>query len=140
MRQPTRSHASKDQDKVSAACAKHCLPDEDKTRQEFKASCDISTILQRHGVGPIPQRQMTYGAVDFDLDLHAAYMASERLRSQFANLPAHVRDAYPDMVSLMTAIARGEQVSFSPATADAGSSTPAADAAAGGSGAAPPST
>lgn len=56
-------------------------PKEDVARQEFKADCDIQTLLTRYGAFA-PARPVSYGAdVDYDVQasdiLHANYAVSE---------------------------------------------------------------
>lgn len=114
MRPATRSHISKDQDAVSRACGIACDPADTRTRQEFKATSDVANILKRHGanLNPAP---MPFGAVDFDLDLQTAYETVAKVTRGYHLLPEAVRAAYPDIRSILTALANGEVIDFNPA-------------------------
>lgn len=130
MHPATRSPISKDQDKVSASCALSCPPSEDRARQEFKGECDTLSILKKYGPGVLAPRHRS-GVRDYDLDLQSAMIAVNEVDKAYRNLSPELRERFKSLPALMTAIANGEEVQLKPpATADAGSTTPAADGAA----------
>lgn len=94
-----------ERDALSERTALVCDPAEDKTRQEFKAECDIQTILRSHGIMPRP---VQYGAVDFDIDLHSAYQSVTALKSGFARLPEAVRSKFGTFDGVVEALSQGE--------------------------------
>lgn len=84
-----------------------CDHTKDKTRQEFKAESDVNTILKRHGALP-PMREVTYGEVDYDLNLQAGLNAMERARQAWGNLPLEIRQKYNNWDKVALALTKGE--------------------------------
>lgn len=108
-------YCSRSQTDTAAQHAEHaptlfCPPAEDRTRQEFRDETDVNLLLQRYGAA-IPQKPVQYGEVDFDLDLHTAYGAFQRVREGFNSLVPMLRDKYPTLDELVAAIATGEVIS-----------------------------
>lgn len=126
-----RTHANflarLEQDSVASAVV--CPPDEDSARQEFAQEADINFLLRKYGA--VPQRPLSYGEVDFDLDFQQAQLAMRDVADGYARLPVVVRNRYPDLDSLLLAIANGEAIDLSPASDPAaGSSAAGSEAAA----------
>lgn len=136
MHPAVRSQVDDLQELYSLESGLACTPEEDKARQEFKAEADINVLLRKYGA--VPQRPLSYGEVDFDLDLHTAINAVSQASLGYASLPEHVRRKFPDLPSLFAAIANGEAVDFTAPPPSDGSSSEGGGAA-GGAGAAPPS-
>lgn len=128
---PRRSHSTY-LDSVEAdslAGSVQCSPDEDMTRQEFAQEADINFLLRKYGA--VPQRPVTYGEVDFDLDFQQARLAMRDVAEGYARLPESVRQRFPTLDSLLAALASGEVVDLSsavdpPAGGSAGESSAAA--------------
>lgn len=87
-----RPLSSIDFDAESASCGLCCPADEDKTRPEFAQDSDVNSLLARYGVLPLSSRPATFGEVDTDLDLLAAYNALQRAREAFQRLPRELRE------------------------------------------------
>lgn len=79
----------------------------DRARQEFKDEADINILLRRFGV-TVPQKQVTYGEANFDLDLQQAHAAVREAKEGFARLPEELRKKYPSWKSIFNAIQSGE--------------------------------
>lgn len=127
---PRRSHSTylDSLESDSLAGAIQCSPDEDMARQEFKQEADINFLLRKYGV--VPQRPVSYGEVDFDLDFQQARLAMREVSEGYARLSPEVRERYPSLEALLAAIANGEAVDLTPAPAGAGSGSPASGGAA----------
>lgn len=82
-------------------------PKDDRTRQEFKASTDIKTILLKHGGVP-PGRPLTFGEVDYSLDLQTALSTARNAEQAWSNVPIALRRDYPNWQSLLNALQRGD--------------------------------
>jgi hypothetical protein len=59
-------------------------PKEDVARQEFRADCDIQTLLARHGAFQ-PLRPAVYGEVDFDVSYSDLAQAEIRVAQAAAD-------------------------------------------------------
>lgn len=82
---------------------------EDMTRQEYKEEADINTILHRFavtGVAP-PTRTPVYGDRDFDIDLHAGYIAMADAQRAFLKLPKLLREHYGTYLKMLDAVHDG---------------------------------
>lgn len=86
----------------------------DTTRQEFKDDADINILLRRYGVGPQPQKQVTYGDIDTDGNLQDAYNAMDAARQAYHGMPREVRERYGNWMAMLGAIERGELVKAPP--------------------------
>lgn len=102
----TRSQADSSEDHAQHDMFLVCPPEEDKTRQEFRDEQDVNLLMQRYGAS-IPQQPVQYGEVDFDLDLHTAYGAVQRVREGFNSLDPALRVKYPTLDHLVAALATG---------------------------------
>jgi len=91
-------------DEIAVSEGLYCDPEEDMTRQEFKAESDINNLVTRHGLIPRP---VQYGEWDFDVDLSTSMEASRAVGAAYDALPHEVRVQYPDMGSVWAAIASG---------------------------------
>lgn len=86
-----------------------CPEEEDKTRQEDKAETDINRILQRFGVGQMPQlRQASYGELDYTIDLQIALEATAAAKRGWAALPPQLKRKYPNYLHLLNALESGQ--------------------------------
>lgn len=86
-----------------------CSESVDVARQEFKDEADVNKLLARFGVAA-PQRQPTFGEVDFDLDLQQAMFAVQEAKQAHAAMPANLRERYPTWQSLLNGLESGEFV------------------------------
>lgn len=71
-------------------------PERVTTKQEFKAECDINTLMARYrstGILP-PGRQVSYGDFSEVGDYHAAQQVLVTAREQFEGLPSEVRERF----------------------------------------------
>lgn len=80
----------------------------DNTRQEFRLEADVNHLLSRYGVGVPMQQQPQFGEVDFDLDLHSAYISVERSQHAFSELPYELRQKYGNVATMLDAMNSGE--------------------------------
>lgn len=78
----------------------------DMARQEFKNDADINVLLGRFGVNT-PQRQTTYGEVDFGMDLQQAIGAIDAARRMHRKLPLSLRERYPTWQSVLNGLNDG---------------------------------
>lgn len=99
------------QDQYSLASGIACDEAEDVTRQEFADEADVNVILRRFGVGNLPPMQpLTFGEVDYDLDLQGAYAAVRDATLAHQNLPEAIRANYPTWEDVYAGMERGELV------------------------------
>lgn len=82
-------------------------PSLDKARQEFKQESDVNIILARFGVNA-PQKQATFGEVDYNIDLQTAFAAIADAKRAHRELPEEIRRDYPTWQSLLNGIESGE--------------------------------
>jgi len=96
-----------------------CTSAEDKARQEHKAECDITTLINRYKAAPFQTRPLTSGFQDFDADLTTAHQALSRAREMHAHVTANPELAkrYPDLRSILVAMANGSIDFQTPASA-----------------------
>lgn len=81
-------------------------PDEDRTRQEFKADADVNVIVRRFGPNAFAGGE--YGSQDFDLDLLQVQEATRTALKGFSRLPEAVQARYRDVESYLAAFATGD--------------------------------
>ena len=93
-------------DEYSLACATVFDPDEDVTRQEFLADCDVNNVLAKHGL--FSSRPLEYGEADYDMDLSSAMQAQRMASEAFSRLDPSVTARYGSFAAVMAAVARGE--------------------------------
>lgn len=96
------------QAQVSLESGLDCSDLPDTARQEFKREADVNYILSRFGVGGIPQRQVSYGEADFDLDLQGAYIANDAAEKAFYYLSPSLREKYKSVAAMLDAMNSGE--------------------------------
>lgn len=103
--------------------------DDGQTKQSFKDSCDINTILKKAAVkGGLSHVQKypeaVYGEFDPELDLFAARERLARADEIFSSLPAEVRREFSNdalaFVEFANSLAPGELVEKIPAIAQPG--------------------
>lgn len=114
-------------------------PEEDVTRQEFGEEADVNVLLRRYGVGAMPP--LTYGEVNWDLDLQAAQLTIRDAREGLERLPLQVLEANGGLDTILRGVLDGtltelkvpakESADDVPADAAAGTRQGAAGAAAG---------
>lgn len=80
----------------------------DPVRQEFKDEADVNVMLNKFGMNVPMQRQPQFGETDFDLDLHSAYIAVDRVNHAMQALPPELREKYPTAARLLDAMNSGE--------------------------------
>lgn len=102
-----RRQSDDDQQRHSDAAAIDFTDDPGKTRQEFKDEADTNILLKRFGVG-IPQKQVTYGETDFNIDLQTALEAVAIAKKAYKDLPADLRKQYPSWQTLLNHIESGK--------------------------------
>lgn len=98
-----RTQHDQDQDVYSLASGLDTSDLPDRARQEMKADTDVNTILSRFGIGSL-QHQVSFGEVDFTLDLQQALAAVRSAETAYNALPEHVRAKYPDWLRVINAI------------------------------------
>lgn len=98
-----------DQDIVSLEAGLDCSTEPDTARQEFKREADVNYILSRFAVdGVLPSKQVSYGEVDWDLDLHGAYIALEAVDVARRSLSPALQRKYRSQKELLDAMNSGE--------------------------------
>lgn len=102
-----RRQSDGEQEIFSAEAAISFEDDPGKTRQEFKDEADTNILLKRFGVG-IPQKQVTYGETDFNIDLQTALEAVAIAKKAYKDLPADLRKQYPSWQTLLNHIESGK--------------------------------
>lgn len=106
MQRANRTQHDDKQDAISHASGIDCSTQDDTARQEFKDEADVNLMLGRYGVG-LPQKQITYGETDFDLDLQTALEAVNTARTAYRELPPELRKMYPSWQTLLNALETG---------------------------------
>ena len=95
-------------------CIIACTPEEDRTRQEFRESVDVNTIIRN--LTGYPQSAPTYGEVDFDhLDRHTVELQLASARELYASLTPEQRSAIPSLAHLIQMASDGFEPSPVPA-------------------------
>ena len=107
-----RAQTDSDFDAVSLHTGIDFDPDDDKTRQEFRDESDIHYLVNRYGGIDAHQRPVSFGEVDFDVDLLSAHEVVRAARTQYENLPPHIREKFPDMLSVIRAHETGTLPDF----------------------------
>lgn len=108
MHRPIRKQTDDLFEEYSASTVINCTAEEDKTRQEFAAETNINLTLARFGVGAQPQRQTTFGEVDYGLDLQQAFASVDAARRVHAKIPDSMREKYPTWQALLNGMASGQ--------------------------------
>lgn len=112
MRPPTKDQSDIGQDNPTIDCTKD-RPDgttnTDMARQEFKDEADINYILSRYGISA-PRGAPTYGEWDDTLDLQVALESVRDARYAYYQLPPELRDKFPRMEDMLTALENGSLV------------------------------
>lgn len=103
-----RGQDSLDAEAVSAAVVISCPVDDEITRQEFAKDADVNVLLRRFGAVPPMRGDPRFVEVDFSTDLLSAYGAVERARAAYAELPARIRDLYPNWQAVVEALHSGQ--------------------------------
>lgn len=108
MQPPTKDQADIGLDNVMLdASASPSNPD--MARQEFKEEADINYMLSRFGITQ-PRGTPTYGEWDDTIDLQSALQSVSDARSAFNQLDKTLRDKFPRMEDLLTALENGSLV------------------------------
>lgn len=81
---------------------------ESLTRQEFKEDTDVNVILSRFGVNTQVRNDMVFTEVDYTIGLQEAINSVTIAKRAELNVPDELREKYPDWLSLMSGIERGE--------------------------------
>lgn len=102
-----RTQADGAQEEYSEMAVIDCADSMDMARQEYKDEADVNVILARFGIHA-PQKQTTFGEVDYTIDLQTAFGAIEAAKQAHARLPEDLRKDYPTWQTLLNAIERGE--------------------------------
>ena len=103
-----RTQVDGKQDDVSKENGKDFDPAEDKTRQEFAQEADLNHMLERFGVGAVPQRPTHYGVeIDYSQDLQGAYRALSDAETARQGLPKELRDQFPTTDAFLQAAGSG---------------------------------
>lgn len=117
-----------------ALAAIDCTDSRDTARQEFKDETDINKILDKFGAFA-PQRQVTYGEVNYDLDMQQSFDAVRYAERSWHRLPDHLKKEMPTPRTMLNAIASGKFKEYLPTksqgdTPDTPNVTPKKDTAA----------
>lgn len=125
MHPPVRNQADiVNQAAYSLEAGTDCSDLPDTARQEFKREADVNYILKTFGVGgALPQRQVSYGEADFDLDLHGAYIAREAAEKAWYHLPPNLKAKYKGIGPMLDAMNSGELAKDLAAAKDLNSSS-----------------
>lgn len=86
-----------------------CSGDKDMARQEFKDEADINYMLSKFGITQ-PRGTPTYGEWDDTIDLQSALQSVSDAREAFKDLPVELRNKFPRMEDLLTALENGSLV------------------------------
>lgn len=100
-------------DALSLATGTDFTGTEDMARQEFAAEVNINNILTKHGV-PLSTRQPTFGAFNYDMDLHQATATIREAQAAFTRLPKELREKYRNWAGVLEAVERGELNTINP--------------------------
>lgn len=107
-----RAQTDSDFDAVSLYTGLDFDPEDDKTRQEYRDESDIHFLLNKFGGIDDPRRPLQFGEADFDVDLLQAHEVIRSARERYNSLPQHIRDKYPDMLSVIAAHESGDLPDF----------------------------
>lgn len=108
MQPPTKDQSNIGWDNV--LCDASASPtNKDVTRQEFKDEADINYMLSRFGITQ-PRGTPTYGEWDDTVDLQSALQSVHDARVAYKELPQNLRDKFPRMEDLLTAVENGSLV------------------------------
>lgn len=82
----------------------HCTAEEGRARQEFKAECDINTLMKRGEAAIVPQLRQDGFFADVSQigDLHDCLEKVRRANEVFGALPAEVRSAFENRPEVFT--------------------------------------
>lgn len=83
-------------------------PSTDRARQEFAADADINEMFRKFGVFGDPRKPLTFGEVDYTIDLQQALGAIEEAKRVYARMPANVKEKYGSWQAMINAAAAGE--------------------------------
>lgn len=103
-----RSQTSTDQDDISLLTGLDSSDLPDLARQEFRDEADVNQLLSRYGVGVPLQQQPQFGEVDWDLDLHSAFITVDRAQHAFNELPHELKTKYKTTHAMLDAMNSGE--------------------------------
>lgn len=106
MNRPVRSAYDGRQAEFSALAESENPVEENMTRQEMSQETDVNYFLSRYGM-PVNQGA-TYGEADYDLDYQGALHAIMDAKEAHRRLDPQLRSRFPDWVSLLEAVERGE--------------------------------
>lgn len=101
-----RTQSDGAQELYSDQAVLNCSESRDMARQEFKAESDINEILKKFGLTN-PLRQVTYGEVDFDLDLQQAFAAIAAAKQAYREIPDELKAVVPSWQALLNGIESG---------------------------------
>lgn len=103
----TQALAGMGNDGPSDAAAIDFTDSEDMARQEFKLDADINVILSRFGVDT-PMRRVTFGEVDFGLDLQTALSVVDQATRAYNTLPQDLRLEFQTWQSVLNGLVSGQ--------------------------------
>lgn len=106
MRPAIRTQVDGKGDYYSQLAAEMLPVEEDLARQEFAQEADVNVYMARYG--GLPTGQLTYGEVDYDLDLQTGLNATREAQAAWANLPEQLRLKYGEWANLLHAMQTGE--------------------------------
>lgn len=89
--------------------ASHSTTNKDVARQEFKDEADINYMLSRFGITQ-PKGAPSYGTWDDSIDLQTAIQSVRESRAAYNELPEVLRNKFPSMEAMLTAIDNGSLV------------------------------
>lgn len=81
----------------------------DTARQEFKDEADINYMLSRFGI-TAPRGTPTFGEWDDSIDLQSAIESVREAHAGYVTLPEDLRNKFPSMEAMLTAIDNGALV------------------------------
>lgn len=101
-----RTQADNRGDELSKATRTICT-NEAQARQEFRAECDIRTILKRFGV-PVSTKAAEYGVQDDRITLQSALNALHEAQGLMQAVPEELRYKYPTWRHVLQATESGD--------------------------------
>lgn len=103
-----RNEPDSDKEYYGELTAISCTAEEDRTRQEDADETDINRILERFGVGQTPQqRQVSYGELDYTMDLYTALESTAEAKRGHAKLPNDLKKLYPTWKHFLEGLSNG---------------------------------
>lgn len=89
----TRTQIDDKGDTISRMTGLDCTGSTDMARQEYGPDADINTLMNKFGINA-PNRPVTYGEVDTNLDLQTALAAIDQSRAAYKRLAPEIKKEF----------------------------------------------